>query len=49
LKAWGVRLAKTEDIAARSLPWRASWQVILHRMWIDGSEFRWGSPASTVE
>jgi len=22
--------------------------VILHRMWIDGSEFRWGSPALTV-
>jgi hypothetical protein len=26
------------------LPWRASCAVILHRMWVDGSEFRWGAP-----
>jgi transposase len=41
LKAWGMRLAKrnglrkTTDAVARKLA------VIVHRMWIDGTEFNW--------
>ena len=42
LKAWGIRLAKpglrkAKVAVARKLA------VILHRMWIDGTEFNWSS------
>jgi hypothetical protein len=22
-------------------PWRVDWPVIMHRIWVDGTEFRW--------
>ena len=41
LKGWGIRLAsglrKAKVAVARKLA------VILHRMWIDGTEFKWSS------
>jgi transposase len=46
LKSWGVRLAKTRGHRRAVIAVARKLAVILHRMWIDGSEFRWG-PAPT--
>lgn len=43
LKAWGVRLAKTRGRRRAVIAVARKLAVILHRMWIDGTEFRWGS------
>jgi transposase len=43
LKAWGTRLAKTRGRRRAVVAVARKLAVILHRMWIDGSEFRWGS------
>ena len=43
LKAWGVRLAKTRGHRRAVIAVARKLAVILHRMWIDGSEFRWGA------
>jgi transposase len=42
LKAWGVGLAKTRGHRRAVVAVARKLAVILHRMWIDGSEFRWG-------
>lgn len=43
LKAWGMRLAKTRGHRRAVIAVARKLAVILHRMWVDGSEFRWGS------
>jgi len=43
LKAWGVRLAKTRGHRRAVVAVARKLAVILHRMWIDGAQFRWGS------
>jgi transposase len=42
LKSWGVRLAKTRGHRRAVIAVARKLAVILHRMWIDGSQFRWG-------
>lgn len=43
LKAWGMRLAKTRGHRRAVIAVARKLAVILHRMWIDGTNFRWGS------
>jgi transposase len=43
LKAWGVRLTKTRGRRRAVIAVARKLAVILHRMWMDGSEFQWGS------
>ncbi|MBT2324651.1 IS110 family transposase [Variovorax paradoxus] len=43
LKAWGMRLAKTRGHRRAVIAVARKLAVILHRMWVDGSEFRWGA------
>jgi transposase len=43
LKAWGVRLAKRSGLRKAKVAVARKLAVILHRMWIEGSEFRWSS------
>ena len=43
LKAWGMRLAKSRGIAKAKVAVARKLAVILHRMWIDGTEFNWSS------
>jgi transposase len=43
LKAWGVRLAKRSGLRKAKVAVARKLAVILHRMWIDGTEFRWSS------
>ena len=41
LKAWGVRLAKRSGLRKAKVAVARKLAVILHRMWIEGTEFRW--------
>jgi transposase len=41
LKAWGVRLAKRIGRKKATVAVARKLAVLLHRMWRDGSEFRW--------
>lgn len=43
LKAWGMRLMKTKGRRKAVVAVARKLAVILHRMWIDGEEFRWGT------
>ena len=43
LKAWGVRLMKTKGRRRAIVAVARKIAVLLHRMWIDGTEFRFGS------
>ena len=48
LKAWGIRLAKTRGHRRAVVAVARKLAVILHRMWIDGTDFRWGSAGASV-
>jgi transposase len=41
LKAWGIRLAKRSGLRKAKVAVARKLAVILHRMWIDGTEFNW--------
>jgi transposase len=41
LKAWGIRIAKRKSMSKARVAVARKLAVILHRMWIDGTEFRW--------
>jgi transposase len=41
LKAWGIRLAKRSGLRKAKVAVARKLAVILHRMWIEGTEFRW--------
>ncbi|MET4424248.1 IS110 family transposase [Bradyrhizobium sp. MOS001] len=43
LKAWGIRLAKRSGLRKAKVAVARKLAVILHRMWIDGTEFKWSS------
>ena len=43
LKAWGVRLAKRIGLRKAKVAVARKLAVILHRMWIDGTDFQWTS------
>jgi transposase len=45
LRAWGMNIAKRRGMARARVAVARKLAVILHRMWIDGSEFRWGKQA----
>src|SRR5262245_48460425 len=41
LKAWGIRLAKRNGLRKAKVAVARKLAVILHRMWIDETEFNW--------
>jgi transposase len=41
LKAWGMRLAKRNGLRKATVAVARKLAVIMHRMWIDGTEFNW--------
>ena len=43
LKAWGLRLAKRSGLRKARVAVARKLAVILHRMWMDGTDFRWSS------
>jgi transposase len=48
LKAWGIRLAKRSSLRKAKVAVARKLAVILHRMWIDGTEFTW-SPKEAAQ
>jgi transposase len=48
LRARGVRVAKRRGLARARVAVARKLAVILHRMWVDGSEFRWGKQAAAA-
>jgi transposase len=43
LKAWGLRLAKRSGMRKAKVAVARKLAVILHRMWMDGTDFHWSS------
>ena len=41
LKAWGTRLARRAGAGKARIAVARKMAVILHRLWTDGTEFRW--------
>jgi transposase len=48
LKAWGVRLAKTRGHRRAVIAVARKLAVILHKMWITGTDFRWSGMEATA-
>ena len=46
LKAWGIRVAKRTGLRKAKVAVARKLAVVLHRMWIDGTEFRWSKEAA---
>ena len=46
LRVWGMNVAKRRGMARARVAVARKLAVILHRMWADGSEFRWGKQAA---
>jgi transposase len=44
LKAWGVKLAQRSRLQERHAAVARKPAVIMHRMWVDGTEFVYGAP-----
>ncbi len=47
LKVWGMHLAKTRGRRRAVVAVARKLAVILHRMWLDDTEFRWGTEGIT--
>jgi transposase len=45
LRAWGMQVAKRRGMARARVAVARKLAVILHRMWVDESEFRWDKQA----
>jgi transposase len=48
LRAWGMRLAKRNGLCKAKVAVARKLAVILHRMWIDGTEFNWSKKEATA-
>ncbi len=48
LKAWGIRVAQRRGIRRAIVAVARRLAVVLHRMWVDGSEFRWSKDSAAV-
>jgi transposase len=48
LKAWGMRLAKRSGMKKAKVAVARKLAVLLHRMWCDGTTFRWAAEAANA-
>ena len=48
LKAWGVRMAQRRGMRRAIVAVARRLAVVLHRMWVDGSEFRWSKNSAAA-
>jgi transposase len=46
LKAWAMRVATRQGMKKAKVALARKLAVVLHRMWLDGTQFRWGSQAA---
>jgi transposase len=49
LKAWGAKLTKRNGLRKAKVAVARKLAVILHRMWIDGTEFNWSTKKAAAE
>lgn len=49
LKAWGMKIAKRASMMCAIVAVARKLASILHRMWVDGTEFRWSAGAAVAE
>ena len=49
LKAWGLQVAKRRGMKRAIVAVARRLAVVLHRMWVDGTEFRWSNKTGSVE
>jgi transposase len=47
LKAWGMRIAKRSGLRKAKVAVARKLAVILHSMWVDGTEFKWSKEVAT--
>ena len=47
-EAWGIRVAQRRRIRRAIVAVARRLAVVLHRMWVDGSEFRWSKNSAAV-
>ena len=47
LKAWGTRLARRVGSKKARVALARKLAVLMHRVWMDGTEFRWSKEAAT--
>jgi transposase len=47
LKAWGMRIAKRSGLRKAKVAVARKLAVILHRMWVDGTAFKWSKEVAT--
>jgi hypothetical protein len=48
LKAWGVRLSKTRGHRRAVIAVARKLAVILHKMWMSGTDFRWSTAVTEI-
>ena len=48
LKAWGMAVAKRRGLRRATIAVARKLAVVMHRMWTDGSEFRWSRDDTTT-
>jgi transposase len=48
LKAWAMRVAKNRGLKKATVALARRLAVIMHRMWVDGTEFRWSRDAAAA-
>jgi hypothetical protein len=48
LKAWGVGVVQRRGMRRAIVAVARRLAVVLHRMWVDGSEFRWSKDSAAV-
>jgi transposase len=48
LKAWGMKIARRRGIRRAIVAVARRMAVVMHRMWVDGTEFRWTNSATAA-
>ncbi len=48
LKAWAMRIARTRGMKKALVALARRLGVIMHRMWVDGTPFRWGKETAAA-
>jgi transposase len=48
LKAWGLRVARRRGMRRAIVAVARRLAVVLHRMWVDGTEFRWSNGTTAI-
>ena len=48
LKAWAMQIAKRRGLKKAVVALARRLAVIMHRIWVDGTEFRWTREAATA-